>query len=204
MAIDEPRPTIQLNSHLHERYREIKYLGIRAERELKKYKKAYEPIESKFRHYDEELKKMWDLSKADYDKSIFIMMPFVDNQNFRSLAQKIKNTCEKYKFKAFRIDDPFRSPCRGLWENIELNMLACKFGIAVHVAETVWDRMEDKPKFSQNPNVAVEFGFMQARGKEVVILKDENTELPSDMNGFIWKSFDINNSDKTVEAALSQ
>lgn len=203
LATDHHLPSIQLSSHLHETYRNAKYHGLAANRELKRYKRAYDPIESAFRHYDQELKEMWLQSNAEYDKSIFLMMPFDSNLNFRTLSNRIKETCNTYGFKAFRLDDPFRSPTDQLWKNIELNMLSCRFGIAVHVAEKIWDKLDDKPRFFHNPNVAVEFGFMKSRGKKVLILKDEDTVLSSDLQGFQWRSFEIKNPDKTIDNALT-
>ena len=201
-AVKEPLPGLELNAHLHGNYREIKYLGIKAEGELKRYKRQYDSIESDFQRYDNALKLMWEQSSSEYDTSIFLMMPFRSDMSYRVLTDEIKQVCEKLGFKAFRVDDDCRSPFDTLWDNIVLNMLGCKYGISVYVSEKTVDKMTDELRFFHNPNVALEYGFMKSRGKKVLILKDTNSKTPSDLQGFVWRPFDIMNPDMTVSIAL--
>jgi hypothetical protein len=195
---------IDLNSYLHLNYRKIKYAGEETEYVLKKYKKHYEGIENEFQKYDSDLKEMWDRCKSDYDHSIFIMMPFKEELTYRTLTNVIKSTCENLGFKAFRVDDDNRRPYDILWENIVINMLSCKYGISVYVSEKTFDQSNEEYKFFHNPNVAMEYGFMKSRGKKVLILKDKKSITPSDLQGFLWKPFDISNPDKTVPPVLSK
>ncbi len=201
-AIDCPVPTIELNSHLHETYRQIKYLGIRTDRELKRYKTQYGSIEAEFSRYEGALKTMWQQSEAEYDTSVFLMMPFKSDMEYRVLTEEIKRVCKDNGFTAFRVDDPFRSPFDGLWDNIVANMLSCRYGISVYVSEKVHDSIEDEPRFFHNPNVAIEYGFMKSRGKRVLILKDRKSKTPSDIQGFVWRPFELKNPDKTVAPVL--
>lgn len=202
-AIECPLPTLELNSHLHGTYRQIKYLGMRADRELKHYKAQYDSIESEFSRYEAALRTMWERTESEYERSIFLMMPFKGDMEYRALTDEIRKVCASVGFKAFRVDDEFRSPFDGLWDNIVLNMLGCKFGVSVYVTEKAVDKLTDELRFFENPNVALEFGFMKSRGKKVLVLKDKNSRAPSDLQGFVWKPFDIKNPDKTVAAALS-
>lgn len=195
-------PIFEINSHLHQTYRQIMYFGIKADRELKKYKIQYDSIATEFQHYETDLKTMWDKSESEYDKSIFLMMPFKTDMEFRVLTDEIKKVCKEMGFKAFRVDDPFRKPYDTLWENIVLNMLGCKYGISVYVSEKSVDKVSEEIRFFHNPNVALEFGFMKSRGKKILILKDETSNMPSDLQGFLWRPFDIKNPDKTIEGAL--
>ena len=195
-------PIFELNSHLHRTYRQIMYLGLKADRELKKYKIQYDTVAAEFQHYEADLKIMWDQSKSEYDKSVFLMMPFKTDMEYRVLTDEIKKVCEEMGFKAFRVDDPFRKPYDTLWDNIVLNMLGCKYGISVYVSEKSIDKASEEIRFFHNPNVALEFGFMKSRGKKILILKDKASNTPSDLHGFLWRPFDIKNPDKTVSDVL--
>lgn len=73
-------------------------------------------------------------------------------------------------------------------------MLGCSCGIAV------FDHV-DEP--TTNPNVALEVGFMLARGKRVLILKDRHMPtLPSDLIGRLYKPFDSTNVGSTVSGQI--
>jgi len=195
---------LELNSYLHLNYRKIKYAGMESERILKIYKEHYGGIEKVFQKYDTELKAIWENCDADYEHSIFLMMPFNKDLPFRTLTKEIKETCEKNGYKAFRVDDENRSPYdNSLWDNIVLNMLSCKYGISVYVSEKSVDKVSEELKFFQNPNVALEYGFMKSRGKRVLVLKDNKSITPSDLQGFVWKPFDIKNPDETVPPVLT-
>jgi len=195
---------IEINSYLHLNYRKIKYAGIESAKQLKIYKEHYGNIEKEFQKYDLELKRMWENGNSDYEHSIFLMMPFKNDYNYRGLTNEIKKICEKNGFKAFRVDDENRSPYDILWDNIVINMLSCKYGISVYVSEKAIDKMSDELRFFQNPNVALEYGFMKSRGKKILVLKDTNSITPSDLQGFLWKPFDINNPDKSVPPVLTE
>lgn len=195
---------LELNSYLHSNYRKIKYAGIESEKHLKNYKEHYGDIAKEFQKYDSELKKIWENSDSNYEHSIFLMMPFKSDLYYRNLTDQIKETCENNGFKAFRVDDEYRSPYDLLWDNIVLNMLSCKYGISIYVSEKTVDKVSDELKFFQNPNVALEYGLMKSRGKKVLILKDTDSITPSDLKGFLWKPFDIKNPDKSVPPVLTE
>lgn len=194
---------IKLNSYLHNSYRRIKYIGLAIERVLKQYKRQYEEMENEFKYYEEALKMMWEKTSSDYEHSIFLMMPFKDDIDYRTLTETIKKTCKKLGYKVFRVDDDGRKPFDTLWDNIVLNMLGCKYGISIYVSDKAIDRMTDELRFFENPNVALEYGFMKSRAKKVLILKDISAKTPSDLQGFVWKPFDLKNPDKTVPSVVT-
>jgi len=81
-------------------------------------------------------------------------------------------------------------------------MLACKNAVSVYVSDPVVDQLTEQVKIFANPNVALEFGFFCSRGQEIMILKDKGSPLPSDLQGFLWNEFDIENPDQTVGAPI--
>ena len=62
-----------------------------------------------------------------------------------------------------RADDRMYPLDRQLWKNVCVYMLCCKYGVAV---------LEDRLKDEFNPNVALEYGFMRALDKPVLLLAD--------------------------------
>jgi hypothetical protein len=200
--IGDKTNALELNAYLHGKYRQNRYKGLLLEKELKEYKQQYGNIEKDFRHYDETLKLIWKESNSDYEHSIFLMMPFRTDINHRMLTKAIQKTCRKHGYRVFRVDDKYRKPFDTLWDNIVLNMLACKYGISVYLSDKSIDKLTDELRFFENPNVALEFGFMKSRGKKILILKDMNSKTPSDLQGFYWKPFDIKNPDESVPGPI--
>jgi serine/threonine protein kinase len=198
--------TMNIDEYLIEKailsFKEVPVSSEKAKKTLIIYKNQYQDIEQEFYHYDTKLKEIWDKSDSEYDKSIFLMMPFKSDLLYRSIADSIKRICAENGFKVFRVDDENRSLYDRLWDNIVLNMLSCKYGIAVYITQTSIDKTSDEILFFENPNVALEFGFMKSRGKKILILKDDNSIIPSDLDGFLWKSFDIKNPDLTIPNSL--
>jgi hypothetical protein len=195
---------VELNAHLHDGYRQTRYECLAMGKKLKEYKRQYSSIEKEFRHYDEALNGMWEQSDSDYDHSIFLMMPFQTDLKHRALTKSIREACQSHGFKVFRVDDEFRKPYDTLWDNIVVNMLACKYGISVYLSSKGIDKFTDELRFFENPNVALEFGFMKSRGRKILILKDKNSKTPSDLQGFVWKQFDIENPDTTVASPIDE
>ena len=194
---------LDLNSYLYCDYRETRYKFNRSEQELEQYRQQYDGIKKEFQYYESTLEEMWRKSESDYSTSIFLMMPFKKDPKLDKLTAVIKKTCLKFGFKVFRVDDPFRNLKDQLWDNIVCNMLACKYGIAVYTSKKKPRSREDQLLFSDNPNVALEFGFMKSRGKQILVLKDKKVNLPADQRGFLWNDIDVKSPEKTVPKPLA-
>jgi hypothetical protein len=70
-----------------------------------------------------------------------------------------------------------------MWENICIYMLGCRYGIAI---------LEDRAAEELNPNVTLEYGFMKALNRNVVLFRDINFKHGrADLTGKIAKSFEI-------------
>lgn len=62
-------------------------------------------------------------------------------------------------------------------------MWACNYGVAVS---------EDIDERDFNSNIALEYGFMMALGKRVLLLKEQRMpRVPTDITGKLWKPFSI-------------
>jgi hypothetical protein len=70
-----------------------------------------------------------------------------------------------------------------MWENICVYMLGCKYGVAI---------LEDRAAKELNPNVTLEYGFMKAFNKNVVLFRDINFNHDrADLIGKIAKPFEV-------------
>jgi hypothetical protein len=120
----------------------------------------------------------------DYDRNVFIMTRFVPgNRLLVQLDEELRRTLCRNGLDGLRADDRMYPHDRQLWKNVCVYMLSCKYGIAV---------LEDRVKDEFNPNVALEYGFMRALGKPVLLLKDEGfRNLRADIIGTLHESFDL-------------
>lgn len=83
----------------------------------------------------------------------------------------------------------------GLWDNVELHLLACRQGIAI---------VEDCYLPELNPNVAMEWGWMRGMGKPVLfLLEDAFAHRRADLGDLLDQRFEWNNPQPGVAAAVS-
>ena len=82
-----------------------------------------------------------------------------------------------------------------LWENIEIQMLACGRGLAI---------VEDRFNTKLNPNVAMEWGWMRAMNKPVTYLVEQGIEhAPADVAGLIKSRFKWDDPLGTIPALVA-
>jgi hypothetical protein len=106
-----------------------------------------------------------------YDTNVFLMMPFGTDAELSACRASLTRCLSSKGFNLFRADD--REYEDGLWENIRVYMLGCKYGIAM---------FKQVSGIGYNPNVGVEIGFMDAMNKRILILKDRHLlRLPGDL-----------------------
>lgn len=105
-------------------------------------------------------------------KECFVMMPFSDPTGYqkdhfkRVFDYLIKPACEKAGFKAKRVDENAKTGIIML-EILEM-IVECDIAIC--------------DMSSRNPNVFYELGLRQAFDKKCVLIKDERTDYPFDVN----------------------
>lgn len=177
---------------------------LRQERLLLFEKDMLSNMYERFTRYDNDLLKLLEMSP--YEKSVFIMMPFEKNDiRLIQITNTIEDTLGEYDLHGWRADDPEREVMDDIWDNIVVNMLSCKYGIAVFVDKRVLDRYTDREISAFNANIALEVGFMKSRGLDVLILKDKRLEkLPTDIISKLYEEFDFNNPERDVKIAVTK
>jgi hypothetical protein len=132
----------------------------------------------------------------DYDRNVFVMMRFRGDPHYHRIFDVIKQVLEEHGLEAMRVDQKSYPDDDDLWNNIVVYMMGCKYGIAV---------FKDFDERDFNANVAIEWGFMRALNKRVLILKEQRmTRIPSDVTGNRYRPFDMMNLEATIrEQVLS-
>lgn len=117
----------------------------------------------------------------DPSRNVFVMMRFMDSPQLNEIYPAIKETLAARGYHATRADD--RDYTGELWTNIEVYLTCCHLGIAV---------FEDIEKREFNPNVALELGYMLARRRRCLILKEQHLpSLPADVINRLYKPFNM-------------
>jgi len=181
-----------------------KILTLRHERRLLFEKNMLSDMYENFKYYDSALQKT--LEKFPYEKSVFIMMPFEKKDiRLRTITDTIKETLEEHGLCGWRADDLERAIMKDTWDNIVLNMLSCKYGIAVFVGRTLLDRYTDEQVTVFNANISLEVGFMKSRGLDVLLLKDERLEkLHTDLISKLYEEFYFDDPEGGVKKAVTE
>jgi hypothetical protein len=121
-------------------------------------------------------------------KNFFLMMSFEPSEQLEDVYSTIEATLSARGLHCVRADEKDYS--EDLWTNIEIYLTCCNFGIAVY---------EDIHARSANPNVALEVGYMLAKRKRVLLLKEKSLPaMPSDLVHKLYKKFDAFRIKETV------
>jgi hypothetical protein len=138
---------------------------------------------------------------APYDKSIFVMTKFPASKNqskldneLRAVITAVKGSVAKQGYYARIASDKAYHP--GLWDNVELHLLGCGRGIAI---------VEDRYASELNPNVAMEWGWMRALGKEILYLVEEGfSHERADWLGLLREEFPWEDPCPAIDEAIAK
>lgn len=132
----------------------------------------------------------------DYEKNVFIMTRFVaGNKLLEELDKEVRRVLRANGLNPLRADDKMYLKDRNLWNNVCVYMTCCKYGIAI---------LEDRIADEFNPNVALEYGFMRALNKSVLLLADTGfRNLRADIIGTLREQFDITDISSTIDKPIT-
>lgn len=126
--------------------------------------------------------------------NVFLIMRYSDHSALRSIVDAVKTSCETKGVSVLRADD--RAYSDDLWDNVMTYMYACEAAIAV---------VEEINTREFNPNIAIEIGFMMAKCKPVLLLKDKAIQaLPSDIAGKLYRPYDTYHVTETVPIQIEK
>lgn len=130
----------------------------------------------------------------DHDKNVFLIMRFQKASYFQNIAQAIDGSLTRHGLKCLRADQKIYPSDGDLWNNVCTYMMGCKYGIAV---------FEDIDERNFNPNISIEYGFMRAHDKRVLLLKEKRLQrMPTDIVGKLYRDFDQHDIELTIAAEI--
>lgn len=124
----------------------------------------------------------------DPSKVGFLIMRFGREKRMQDVVNVVKRIANKHGLSVVRADDfHFHTD---LWGNIRTLLEGCAFGIALY------ERFNsDQP----NANVGIEVGYLMAKNKPVLFLKEDTlATLPADLAGKLYVPFDGENPAKSI------
>ncbi len=132
---------------------------------------------------------------SHYETNVFIMTRFATgNRALTALDMSLRTTLRSHGFNPVRADDKVYPASRNLWDNVCTYMLCSKRGIAV---------LENRGPDEFNPNVALEFGFMKALNRDLLLFKEAAfNKLVADLVGTLYETFDITDLGSTLSPAV--
>ena len=140
-----------------------------------------------------------ELFKNEHDpsKTVFIMMKFQNgdsekNEKLQNLYDTIQLELIKYRLDAVRADEKNYSMTDYIWDNLKVYLNGCNYGMAI---------LENLYSDEINPNVAMEYGYMLAKDKKVLLLKEKSfTNIRADILGKIWDGFEFDDMESVKKA----
>ena len=121
----------------------------------------------------------------DYPHNVFLMTRFADHPSLLQAIDVLRGVLKRHGYYGLRADDKAYVSVaeRYLWNNVCVYMIGCSRGIVV---------LEDVVQDDFNPNIAIEYGFLRALNKPVLVLRDRNFKrLAADVSGIIYETFDL-------------
>ncbi len=130
-----------------------------------------------------------------FDKNVFVAMRFRPSAHFAQVYSAIKAGLERYGMTAHRADDRVYPLDGDLWDNVCVYMMGCKYGICI------FEEMDER---EFNPNVPLEYGFMRAMNRQVLLFKEQRMpKMPADITGKLYKPFDMLDIDVSVSKQVA-
>ena len=182
-ADSEERNRVRLEGNLDSCHREMRYT-IEEFRNQPSHHHRHFPL----------LPKFWELREVEpkkFEKSVFIMTKYPENTHtdpsirakaaqLQTIIDLVKDEIRQRNHIPRMANDCYYHPI--LWDNVELYLLGSKCGVAI---------VEDNYMPELNPNVAMEWGWMRAMGREVLFLCEQSFQHDrADWEGFLKEIFD--------------
>lgn len=124
----------------------------------------------------------------DPARNVFLMIRFRSTEVHEFLTRTIRSALAQYGLNLVRAD--MRDYHEILFENVRICMDGCDYGIAVF--ETIDGQVT-------SPNVSLELGYMLAKARPCLLLKDRSVSfVQADLAGHLYQEFDVEAIPETV------
>jgi hypothetical protein len=120
--------------------------------------------------------------------NVFLMVRFRDSEHHEKIRKVIDEILSEYSLRLIRAD--FKHYHDELWGNVKHCMEQSAYGIAV---------FEQINEQATSPNVSFELGYMLAKEKTCLLLKEKGVaQLQADLVGHLCRTFDADRIEETV------
>lgn len=134
------------------------------------------------------------LSQYCYDRNVFLMIRYAQTPQLDCIVETVRESLQEFGLVGHLASDQELAPT--LWENVRTHLDCCKYGIVV---------FEDIDRRDFNPNISLELGYMLAKKKPCLLLKEQTMPaLPTDVVGHLYKSFDMFNISNSISRAIGE
>ncbi len=128
------------------------------------------------------------------ESNVFLMTRFQTQPYHQEISDAVAEAVRAFGLALVRADDP-NLPEGILWQKVQSCMESCHYGVAI---------FEDIDERDFNPSVSLELGYMMARGRDYLLLKERRLKrLPTDLCGHLYKEFDSFRIRSTILAQLA-
>lgn len=138
-----------------------------------------------------------------FERNVFIITPFRLDVRYKATIDVINEQLKSEGYYGYLASD--MTLVTDLWANVRAFMHGCKFGIALMTAHEVEEgnivRIDQNVL---NPKFVAEMGYMMGAGKEVLVLKDNRVQPPTDWIGRIYESINFKNPETPVRDAMTR
>lgn len=119
-------------------------------------------------------------AQSDIERNVFLMIRFREAPEYEAIAAALSDVLAQYSLNLIRAD--WKQHNDELWSNVRYCMDNAAYGIAVF--EYIGEQ-------TLSPNVSLELGYMLAKGKRCLLLKEKGVpELQADLVGHLCREFD--------------
>lgn len=165
----------------------IKYLsGLARRGNMPKAPDGYRQLQSLLDAFGED--------HPDYDRNVFLIMRFRDAPHFNAIRYAVISNLARHGLNCIRADRKTYPSDGDIWNNVCIHMLGCKYAVAVY---------EDIDEREFAVNISLEYGFMRALDKKVLLMKEQRMPaMPVDIIGKLYRPFDHLNIDSSVATVI--
>jgi hypothetical protein len=126
--------------------------------------------------------------QSDAEANVFLMVRFREAPQYEAITKALSDILGQYSLNLIRAD--WKQHHDELWPNVRCCMNNAAYGIAV---------FEYISEQTLSPNVSLELGYMLAKGKRCLLLKDKGVPaLQADLVGHLCREFDVEQIPETV------
>lgn len=137
----------------------------------------------------------FSIDHPKFDRNVFIAMRFRSTEQFAEIDTAVRDGLRAFGLDGHRADGRMYATDGDLWNNVCVYMMGCKY------ATCIFEEIDER---EFNPNVAIEYGFLRAINRQILLLKEQRVPtMPTDMVGKMYRAFNGYKIAETISAEIA-